>query len=131
LLREKIVAQDSMREIIVVDESKLSDVLGTRWAVPLEVVPFGLGANLQFLQSLGADVSVRKAEDGGDFWSDQGNLIVDAFFGPIKKPEELAQKLSARAGIIEHGLFLDVVTDVVIAGKNGIEHWQGVCLLNH
>jgi ribose 5-phosphate isomerase A len=125
LLREKIVAQATQREIIVVDESKLSDVLGTRWAVPLEVVPFGLGANMRFLQSLGANVSIRRGPNGSDFWSDQGNLIVDAYFGPIKHPEELARCLASRAGIIEHGLFLNVVSDVIIAGVNGIDHWQG------
>ena len=125
LLREKIVAQATLREIIVVDDSKLSAVLGTRWAVPLEIVPFGLGANIRYLESLNADFSIRKSPDGSHFWSDQGNLIVDAYFGPISNPEELGNCLAGRAGIIEHGLFLNVVTDVVIAGKYGIDHWQG------
>lgn len=124
LLREKIVAQATLREIIVVDDSKLSNVLGTRWAVPLEVVPFGLGANIKFLESLGAEVSRRNGVDGSEFFSDQGNLILDANFGAIDEPEILAQILAARAGIIEHGLFLNEVTDVIIAGLQGIEHRQ-------
>jgi len=124
LLREKIVAQATRREIIIVDESKLSDVLGTQWVVPLEVIPFGLGSNMQYLQSLGADVSLRKCADGTEFLSDQGNFILDANFGPINEPEDLAQRLAARAGILEHGLFLDVVSDVIVAGQQGIEHRQ-------
>lgn len=129
LLREKIVAQASTREIIVVDDSKLSPVLGSRWAVPLEIVPFGLGANVKYLESLGAEVTVRQGPDGSDFWSDQGNHIVDAYFGPIEQPEILAAQLSSRAGIIEHGLFLNVVTDVIVAGPMGIDHWQHCSIL--
>ena len=71
LLREKIVAQATLREIIVVDDSKVSDELGTRWPIPLEVIPFGLGVNVKFLKSIGANVSIRRNPDGSDFWSDQ------------------------------------------------------------
>jgi ribose 5-phosphate isomerase A len=120
LLREKIVAQASEREIIVVDESKLSPVLGTKWAVPVEVIPFGWIPEGNFLASLGADVKLRQAAGGEPFVTDHGNWILDAGFGPIQEAAALAAKLVARAGIVEHGLFLGMATDVVVAGPNGV-----------
>ncbi|MCX7683089.1 MAG: ribose-5-phosphate isomerase RpiA [Anaerolineae bacterium] len=123
LLREKIVAQNSRREIIVVDESKLSPALGTKWAVPVEVLPFGWRTQASFLESLGAEVKVRQGEDGSVFKTDQGNLILDCHFGPIADPYALADRLNGRAGIVEHGLFLGLVTDVVVAfAQGGVQH---------
>lgn len=124
LLREKIVAQATTREIIVVDNSKVSSILGTHWAVPLEVAAFGLESNLQYLQNQSAIATLRLKDDGSHFISDQGNLIVDANFGPIQDPYDLARRLERKAGILEHGLFLDLVTDVIIASDDGIEHRQ-------
>ncbi|MGC9396740.1 MAG: ribose 5-phosphate isomerase A, partial [Anaerolineae bacterium] len=74
LLREKIVAQASSREIITVDESKLVPALGTEWAVPIEVVPFGWRSQAEYLTALGADVMPRRLSDGELFRTDQGNL---------------------------------------------------------
>ena len=122
LLREKIVAQASRREIIVVDETKLSSRLGTRRAVPVEVLGFGWRSQARHLESLGAWVSVRSRPDGAPFASDQGNLILDCAFGPIPRPAELAAELGSRAGIIEHGLFLGLATDVIVAGAAGITY---------
>ncbi|MGC9522694.1 MAG: ribose-5-phosphate isomerase RpiA [Anaerolineae bacterium] len=122
LLREKMVAQASRREIIVVDVTKRSDVLGTQWALPIEVVPFGWRALARFLTSLGAEVSLRRTEDETPFHTDQGNYILDADFGPIEDPHALADQLNRRAGIVEHGLFLGLATDVVIAGPEGVQH---------
>jgi len=122
LLREKIVAQASRREIIVVDESKLSPALGTRWPVPVEVIPFGWRSQATFLESLGAHVSVRHALDRKKFFTDQGNLLLDCNFGPIQQPIQLARELIQRIGIVEHGLFLGLTQDVIVAGKNGVRH---------
>lgn len=122
LLREKIVAQATRREIIVVDASKLSPALGTQWAVPVEVVSFGRRTQEAYLASLGAEVTVRRSPDGALFRTDQGNLILDCAFGPIEDLIGLAQSLNARAGIVEHGLFLDLVSDVIVARQDGIEH---------
>jgi ribose 5-phosphate isomerase A len=122
LLREKIVAQASRREIIVVDESKPSPKLGTHWALPVEVVPFGWRSQALYLESLGARFTVRPGEVGTPFKTDQGNLILDCAFGPINNPSELASRLGSRAGIVEFGLFLGLATDLIIAGKNGIRH---------
>jgi ribose 5-phosphate isomerase A len=122
LLREKIVAQASCREIIIVDESKLSPQLGTRWPVPVEVLPYGWQSQARYLESLGAEVTLRQTDDGSEFCTDQGNIILDSRFGPIADPEGLAQKLASRAGIMEHGLFLNLVQDVIVAGPGGIRH---------
>jgi ribose 5-phosphate isomerase A len=122
LLREKIVAQASRREIIVVDEGKLAPALGTRWPLPVEVIPFGWRSQAQYVESLGARVVLRLAGDGGPFHTDQGNVILDCHFGPIAAPAPLARALNARAGIVEHGLFLGLATDVIVAGRDGLRH---------
>lgn len=125
LLREKMVAQASLREVIVVDESKLSPRLGTRCSLPVEVVPFGWRSHIRFLEELGAQVTVRRRGDGSPFRTDQQNPLLDARFGPIGDPEGLAAALQARAGIVAHGLFLRVASDVIVAGKRGLRHLEG------
>jgi ribose 5-phosphate isomerase A len=122
LLREKIVAQASRREIIVVDETKLSPALGTYWPVPVEIVPFGWHVQAAYLESLGAKPVLRLNDNGTPFETDQGNLILDTHFGPIPDPAQLAARLDGRAGIVEHGLFLGLVTDVIVAGADDIRH---------
>ena len=122
LLREKIVAQASQREIIVVDESKLSPALGTRWPVPVEVAPFGWRSQSAYLESLGAKVAPRRGDDGTPFETDQGNLILDCDFGPIADPTQLEARLNGRAGIVGHGLFLGLATDVIVAKVEGVRY---------
>jgi len=122
LLREKIVAQASVREIIVVDDSKLVLQLGTRSRLPVEIVPFGLTSQLRFLESLGGDVRLRLAAGGALFRTDQGNHIADCDFGPLTDPHQLARALEARAGIAGHGLFLALATDLIIADERGVHH---------
>ena len=122
LLREKIVAQASRREIIAVNEDKLVPALGTVWAVPVEVIPFGWRSQADYLDALGAEVTLRRSSDGELFRTDQGNLILDCRFGPIAQPEKLAAQIRARAGIVEHGLCLGMADDVIIAGPAGIRH---------
>lgn len=124
LLREKIVAQASRREIIIVDEGKLSPRLGTKWALPVEVIPFGWRTHLDFFAELGATVSVRSGERNVWFRTDSGNLILDCNFGPMADPEGLAAALKGRAGIVEHGLFIGLVSRVVVAGADGV-WWLG------
>jgi ribose 5-phosphate isomerase A len=122
LLREKIVAQASQREIIIVDESKLSPALGTHWSVPVEVIPFGWGSQAAFLQGLHAQVTVRQGEGGAAYKTDQGNLILDCKFGPLADPAGLAARLKNRAGIVEHGLFIGLASDVIVASPAGCRH---------
>lgn len=122
LLREKIVAQASRRELIAVDQAKLSPRLGTRHPLPVEVVPFGWQVLRVYLEALGARVVLRLRPDGRPFRTDQANLILDCAFGPLERPEELAERLAARAGIVEHGLFIDLATDLLVGGPDGVEH---------
>ncbi|WP_224371921.1 ribose-5-phosphate isomerase RpiA [Hyalangium versicolor] len=122
LLREKVVAQASRREVIVVDESKLSPRLGTRWPVPVEVLPFGWSSQALFLEGLGARATMRVSRDGTPFRTDQGNFIFDCAFGPIDEPAELARKLEARAGLVEHGLFIGLATELIVSGPSGVEY---------
>jgi ribose 5-phosphate isomerase A len=124
LLREKIVAQTSRRVVIIADHSKLSPVLGTRSALPVEVVPFGSRYQAEYLRRLmpSAQISFRLTADGSPARTDQGNFILDCVTGPIDRPEELAALIQARAGVVAHGLFLGIATDVIIAGASGIEH---------
>ena len=122
LLREKIIAQASHHNMIIVDETKLSSQLGILQPVPVEVVPFARYPEMDYLISLGAEVALREKNNGEPFFTDEGNYILDSDFGPIEDPEKLASLLERRAGIVEHGLFLNLATDVIVAGKDGIHH---------
>jgi ribose 5-phosphate isomerase A len=121
LLREKIVAQASMRLVIVVDDSKMSDRLGKLFKLPVEVNTFGWGAQVRFLEELGASVFLRKTEAGEPFLTDSGNHILDCDFGLIDDPERLARQLEGRAGIAEHGLFLGLAHEVIIGAREGLK----------
>src|SRR5271165_7288362 len=90
LLREKLVAQASAKEIIVVDESKLSPRLGTLHVLPIEVMPFGWRSQARFLESLGAKYVIRQTSSGEEYRTDQGNMILDCNFGPISDVAKLA-----------------------------------------
>jgi len=86
------------------------------------VIPFGWRSQARFLESLGARPVVRQTAAGTSFRTDQGNLILDCVFGPIAQPRALADRLAARAGIVEHGLFIGLTTDLIVAGTQGIRH---------
>lgn len=120
-LREKIVAQATERLVIVADATKLVDQLGTTWAIPVEVIPFGWESQAAYLASLGAAPTLRMVGDA-PFQTDGGNRILDAGFGPIADPAALARQLESRAGIVEHGLFIGMARDVVVAGVDGVQH---------
>ncbi len=119
MFREKIVAEASRRVVIVVDESKLSPALGTRHALPVEVAKFGWKSQERFLAGLGLNPAVRRTTQGGVYETDQGNAILDCATGPISDPKGLAAKLAARAGIVEHGLFCGIASEVIVAGESG------------
>ena len=120
LLREKIVAQATLLNIIVVDEQKLSPVLGTNFDLPVEIISFGWRPLEEYLRSLGAEPQLRTKTDGAAFVTDSGNYILDCHFGPIDDPYALSAELKSRAGIVEHGLFLDLASEVIIAAGDGI-----------
>jgi ribose 5-phosphate isomerase A len=122
LLREKVVAQASLREVIVVDDGKLVERLGSTRAVPVEVLQFAWKPEADYLADLGAEVVVRRADGGEPYVTDEGNWILDCTFAPIADPGRLAAQLSRRAGVVEHGLFLGLATDLVVASATGVEH---------
>lgn len=112
LLREKIVARCAQRFLIMVDSSKMSEQL--RIAVPVEIVPFGLGAAWRRLEGLGGKPRLRLAA-GAPYVSDNGNQILDVDFGAIADPAALAAQLDAIPGVMDHGLFVGLVDEVHVA----------------
>jgi ribose 5-phosphate isomerase A len=125
LLHEKIVAQASLREIIVVDGAKLSPQLGSQHALPVEIVQFAWRVEEEYLTDLGAEVDVRRGGDNDVYVTEEGNWILDCTFPPIEDPEQLSARLARRAGVVEHGLFLGLATDLVVASDEGVEHRTG------
>src|SRR5580704_6588851 len=120
LLREKIVASASKRLVIVVDDRKLVSRLGARGPVPVEVVPFGWQATARELLDMGAKPALRLNQDGEPFISDGGHNILACAFGPIVSPESLAGKLDHIVGLVEHGLFIGLTSEVHVAGAGGV-----------
>src|SRR5438034_3453462 len=125
LLREKIVAAASDRMIVIADDTKWVATLG-RFPLPVEVIPFGLGATRHAIEKAFAEcgvsgqMAVRKAKDGHVFVTDGGHWIVDAQLGRIVDPAHLATALSAIPGVVEHGLFIGLASSAVLAGGEGI-----------
>lgn len=119
LLREKIVAYASKRVVIIVDEKKLVEKLG-KFHLPIEIVPFSRGLVQEKVDEMGAK-SVVRVRDDRVFRTDENNLILDCDFGLIEDPRALAQKLSLIPGIVEHGLFIDMVERVIIANDGKVK----------
>lgn len=121
LLREKLVAQNSKKLIIIVDHSKRVKKLGTKGPLPIEVTPFGLQAHERFLRSTGAMPTLRKSKDGtGPFLTDNGNYILDCRFeGGVLDGRLFALRVQERAGIVEHGLFLGMVSTLISTTASG------------
>jgi ribose 5-phosphate isomerase A len=125
LLREKIVAAASTRMTVIVDMTKWVDTLG-RFPLPIEVMPFGLGATrnaiTRVLQSAGcpAELVLRKAANGLAFVTDGGHWIIDAKCQRIPDVGRLAAALSGIPGVVEHGLFIGLASKVVLADPAGV-----------
>jgi ribose 5-phosphate isomerase A len=125
LLREKIVASASARMIVIADASKYVPVLG-RFPLPIEVVPFGLTATQRAVEAACAAagspgrVLLRRGLDGHAFVTDGGHWILDAALERIADPKGLADRLSAIAGVVEHGLFIGLAQTAIIADAAGV-----------
>lgn len=118
LLREKIVAFASRRFIVVVDQSKLTQTLGS-FPLPVEIVPFAPALALKHLRALGCEPSIRKKE-GEEFVTDNGNLIIDCRFASIEEPASLDVAIKKIPGVVETGLFLNtMVSEVIVGYENG------------
>jgi len=119
LLREKIVAAATKREIYVVDDSKIVERLGSKFPVATEVIQFGWQQTRIALESLGATTTVRMRE-GQPYITDEGNYILDCRFATIDAPKALEKEMNAIPGVIENGLFVGMVYAVVIASHTGL-----------
>ena len=121
LLREKIVEVHTRRFVVIVDESKLVDRLGQRGPLPVEVVTFQAQAHIRWLNTLGCRAEQWYEDDGSPVVTDNGNYLARCWFeGGIPDAYELAEMLSQRPGIVEHGLFLDMASEVIVAGEDGV-----------
>jgi ribose 5-phosphate isomerase A len=120
LVREKIVAAASRRRIFLVGEEKIVRRLGQHGNLPVEVVPFALPLALREFSRLGLKPTVRSDDEGNQFISDNGNVIVDCGVTTIRRPAVLERDLLAVPGVVGTGLFLgiaDVVLVISAAGK--------------
>lgn len=115
LLREKLVAQNSTRLVIIADASKLVTKLGTKSPLPVEVTPFGMEASERFLRAQGCTPTLRRNANGDVFVTDNGNYIFHCKFAEIPDARALNVTLATRAGIVESGLFIDLAHTAIIA----------------
>lgn len=119
LLREKIVAAASERMVVVADETKISEKLGTLASVPVEIVHFGWQVTLKKFGELKGNPKLRLGADGDPLITDGGNYIADCAFGPMNDPKETAHHLDHVIGAVEHGLFLGFAREVIVGGSYG------------
>jgi ribose 5-phosphate isomerase A len=122
LLREKIVAMASSRLLIAVDPRKLVKTLGSVFAVPVEIVPFGWETTANRLRALGFAPELRMQDDGKPYVTDGQHYIVHCELATSGfTPEQAAERLKATVGVVEHGLFLGMANRVVIGGPDGVQ----------
>ena len=117
LLREKIIASVTDFYVIIADAAKGSEILG-EFAVPVEVTPFALGISIDQLKNLGCEPKLRIA-DGKPFVTDNQNLIVDCKFDKIRDPLALSAKMNAIPGVVENGLFVNMVNVLITEDGKG------------
>lgn len=118
LLREKIIAHNSERYVVVVDPSKMVDTLGETFDLPVEILSLWQSAIAEHIEELGCEAMIRK--DANDVYqTDNGNNILDCDFGSIKDPKKLSRELNSIPGVVENGLFLDTADKVIIGNERG------------
>ena len=116
LVREKIVAHASTRVVIIVDESKLVEKLGSKTVIPVEVIPLAVPGILLQLKN-----TIVREKNGKPFVSDNGNNILDWKSGPIENPAAIEKELKAMTGVVDSGIFANVANVVIIADSSGIQ----------
>ncbi|CDG38416.1 MULTISPECIES: ribose-5-phosphate isomerase RpiA [Asaia] len=122
LLREKIVAVSARKFIVIVDESKIVADLGTHMPVPVEIIPWGWERVENLLRQTGAkSCTPRRNEDGSLYMTDNHNIIIDCDYERIENPRGLADRIISITGVVDHGLFLDITTEVLVAGGSGLQ----------
>jgi ribose 5-phosphate isomerase A len=120
LAREKIVSFASKKNIRIADETKLTGKLGTDQSIPLEILPFAYVAVTLRLQKIGGKPVLREGNGKiGPAITDNGNFILDVYFGPIDDPTDLDTKLKSIPGVLETGLFLNLADIVYVGTRAG------------
>ena len=120
LTREKIIAFNSKKVIIVIDDSKVVKALGIDFPLPVEVVKFGWSSVKRVLEELGCEVTLRNIMENEPYITDNGNYILDCDFERIENPEQIEMQINNIPGVVENGLFIDLVDEVIVGGKQGI-----------
>jgi ribose 5-phosphate isomerase A len=120
LVREKIIAFNSKKLIIVIDDSKIVKALGIDFPLPVEVVKFGWTSIKKTLEELGCNVVLREIMQNEPFITDNGNYILDCEFERITEPEQLEMNINNIPGVVDNGLFIGLVDEVIVGGKQGI-----------
>lgn len=120
LLREKIVAHASKQLIIVADEGKLVEVLGTKSPLPVEIVPFGWQTTQLALNQL-CDKFTLRLVNNAPFVTDNGKYILDCHFDTIPHPAQTELVINNIPGVVENGLFVNRANKVIIGATSGIQ----------
>lgn len=125
LLREKIVAAASRRMLVIADSGKVVSELG-KFPLPIEVIPFGLGATTLAVSRLAAELGLQvsteiRVRGGSPYITDNGNHVLDASFGRIPDPETLADQLLRIPGVVDHGLFIGIASAAIVARGSTVE----------
>ncbi len=123
LVRERIVAAASRRQIILVERDKLVPQLGSRGRLPVEVIPFALPLCLHRLAALGLRPTLRMVGER-PFVTDNGNVLVDCAVQPIGDPPGLERALRAIPGVVDTGLFLGTADTVLVADGTSVNEWS-------
>lgn len=118
LLRERVVAFEAERFVVLVTPEKLVDRLATRTPIPVEVVPFANLLALRLLAELGARPVLRRRPDGAPFVTDNQNWIIDAAFDPLDDPAAVDARVRKIPGVVDTGIFLDMAS-LVLVGDGG------------
>jgi ribose 5-phosphate isomerase A len=120
MTREKIVAAAARRFVVLVDAGKRSDWLGADVPVPVEVVPMAVRPVSDSIGRLGGRAELRMGQrKDGPVVTDQGLWIVDAYFESAFEPEHVSRALLATPGVLDHGLFVGLTTDLLIGEADG------------
>lgn len=123
LVREKIIANASKRIVIVVDESKVSQVLGTTFALPVEIIQFGWEATQREVDKICGKSDLRGGIEN-PLITDNGNYILDCNFTGILEPEKVELQLNNIPGVVENGIFVGRADKVIIGTSNGIKYME-------
>lgn len=117
LLREKIVASSSAKVVIIVDHTKVSPRIG-KVPLPVEISPFMAQYTLGKIRKLCNDSNLR---DGGNYVTDNGNLIADCNFRSIADPQKTLRELKLIPGVVEVGIFIGLCSTAIIGKENKVE----------